>query len=201
LTGGIASGKSTVAGMLVDRGAILVDADAIAREVVEPGTPAWSKIVEHFGPGILLGDKRIDRATLGEIVFNDRSKLALLNEITHPEVMRRIADRLEELKGTDHIVIVDVPLLAEVGAGDMFDLIVVVAAPREAQVDRMRTTRGMDDASARARIAAQLPMDEKAAIADVVISNDGSIVHLSEEVEGLWSLLEARRGGRTTHER
>jgi dephospho-CoA kinase len=199
LTGGIASGKSTVARSLVSRGAILVDADEIAREVVEPGTPAWSKIVEHFGPGVLLGDRRIDRTKLAEIVFNDRAKLALLNEITHPEVMRRIADRLEELKETDHIVIVDVPLLTEVGARDMFDMIVVVDAKQDVQIERMRATRGMDDDAARARIAAQAIAEDRAAIADWLIENDGSLEQLEHETGRLWVFLEANRGGRTAH--
>jgi len=199
LTGGIASGKSTVAGLLVDRGAVLIDADEIAREVVEPGTPAWSKIVEHFGREILLSDRRIDRATLGEIVFDDRAKLSLLNEITHPEVMRRIADRLEELKQTDDVVIVDVPLLAEVGARDMFDMIVVVTSDEAAQLDRMRATRGMDEAAARARIGAQTSAGERAAIADWLVENDGSLPELEREVDRLWSFLEANRGGRTAH--
>jgi len=199
LTGGIASGKSTVARSLVSRGAILVDADEIAREVVEPGTPGWSKIVEHFGPGVLLGDRRIDRTKLAEIVFNDRGKLALLNEITHPEVMRRIADRLEELKGTDHIVIVDVPLLTEVGARDMFDMIVVVDAKQDAQIERMRAMRGMDDEAARARIAAQAVAEDRAAIADWLIENDGSLEQLEHESDRLWAFIEANRGGRTAH--
>jgi dephospho-CoA kinase len=199
LTGGIASGKSTVARGLVTRGAILVDADQIARDVVEPGTPAWSKIVEHFGQQILLGDRRIDRPTLAQIVFNDRSKLAVLNEITHPEVMRRIADRLEELKETDHVVIVDVPLLTEVGARDMFDMIVVVNAKQDAQIERMRAMRGMDDEDARARIASQAGADDRAAIADWVIENDGSLEQLEHEIDRLWTFLEANRGGRTTH--
>lgn len=199
MTGGIASGKSTVARSLVSRGAILVDADEIAREVVEPGTPAWSKIVEHFGPGVLLGDRRIDRTKLAEIVFNDRAKLALLNEITHPEVMRRIADRLEELKETDHIVIVDVPLLTEVGARDMFDMIVVVDAKQDVQIERMRATRGMDDDAARARIAAQAIAEDRAAIADWLIENDGSLEQLEHETGRLWVFLEANRGGRTAH--
>jgi dephospho-CoA kinase len=199
LTGGIASGKSTVARSLVERGAILVDADELAREVVEPGTPAWSKIVEHFGPGVLLGDRRIDRPKVAEIVFNDRAKLALLNEITHPEVMRRIADRLEELQETDHVVIVDVPLLAEVGARDMFDMIVVVTAKEDAQLERMRAMRGMDAEAARARIASQAAAEDRAAIADWVIENDGSLEHLEHEIDRLWAFLEANRGGRKAH--
>jgi dephospho-CoA kinase len=184
--------------MLVERGAVLIDADELAREVVEPGTPGWSKVVEHFGREILLPDKRIDRASLAAIVFNDRGKLALLNEITHPEVMRRIADRLEELKQTDHIVIVDVPLLAEVGANDMFELIVVVTAPEAQQVERMRASRGMDEGSALARIAAQLSTADRASIADWLITNDASLDELAHEIDRLWDFLQAERGGRTT---
>ena len=195
MTGGIASGKSTVAKALVARGAVLIDADELAREVVEPGTHAWSKIVEHFGQGILLSDSRIDRPRLAEIVFNDRAKLALLNEITHPDVMRRIADRLEELKGTDHIVVVDVPLLAEVGAGEMFDHIVVVTATSDAQIDRMRTARGMNEDAAKARIASQISQEGRTEIADWIVRNDGSLEQLEQEIDGLWSFLEANRGG------
>ncbi|MGH2784231.1 MAG: dephospho-CoA kinase [Actinomycetota bacterium] len=199
LTGGIASGKSTVAQRLVDRGAILVDADQIARDVVEPGTPAWSKIVEHFGPGVLMPDKSINRPALGAIVFDDQTKLALLNEITHPEVMRRIADRLEELSTTDEIVVVDVPLLAEVGASDMFDVVVVVAANPDVQRDRLLRLRGMQDEHADARIASQAEHAERAALADVLIENDGSMDDLVAQVDALWTRLEADRGGRTHH--
>jgi dephospho-CoA kinase len=185
--------------MLVAHGAVLVDADQIARDVVEPGTPAWSKIVEHFGRDILTADGFIDRPKLGRVVFEDKTKLALLNEITHPEVMRRIADRLEELKETEQIVVVDVPLLAEVGASEMFDLVVVVTSSQDAQVERMRRTRGMEEIDARARIAAQLPASEKSAIADIVIVNDGTVEQLSAEVHRLWESLLAKRGGRTAH--
>jgi dephospho-CoA kinase len=176
---------------------VLIDADQIARDVVEPGTPAWSKIVEHFGPDVLLPDKSINRVALGEIVFNDHLKLALLNEITHPEVMRRIADRLEELASSDEIVIVDVPLLAEVGAADMFDVIVVVASAPQVQRDRLLALRGMTEAHADARIAAQLPHAERAAVADVVIANDGSMEDLVAQVDQVWDRLVANRGGRT----
>ena len=174
-----------------------MDADQIARDVVAPGTPAWSKIVEHFGSGVLLPDKSINRPALGEIVFNDRTKLGLLNEITHPEVMRRIADRLEELSVTDAIVVVDVPLLAEVGASDMFDVIVVVASSPDVQRDRLMRTRGMPGEHADARIASQAEHAERAALADVLVSNDGSIDDLSAQVDALWNRLEADRGGRT----
>jgi dephospho-CoA kinase len=182
--------------LLVERGAVLVDADAIAREVVEPGTPAWSKIVEHFGAEVLLADKQIDRAALGEIAFNDRTKLALLNEIQHPEIMRRIADRLEELKDTEHVVVADVPLLIEVGATDMFDLIVVVTAASDVQLDRMKRLRGLEEGAARARLDSQLPIEDKALLADRVIVNDGSMDELVAQIDRLWTDLEGIRGGR-----
>lgn len=143
----------------------------------------------------MLPDKSINRVALGEIVFNDKTKLALLNEITHPEVMRRIADRLEELSSTDEIVVVDVPLLAEVGASEMFDLVVVVASGRAVQRDRLLRLRGMSEEHADARIASQLPLAERAAVADVMISNDGSMEDLVARVDELWKRLEANRGG------
>lgn len=148
---------------------------------------------------MLLPDKSINRPALGEIVFNDATKLALLNEITHPEVMRRIADRLEELSKTDEIVVVDVPLLAEVGAADMFGVIVVVSATPDVQRDRLRRLRGMPEHHANARIASQAEHAERAALADVLIRNDGSIDELVAQVDALWNRLEADRGGRTNH--
>lgn len=188
--------------MLVAHGAVLVDADQFAREVVEPGTPAHAKIVEHFGREILAADGTIDRPALGRVVFNDSAKRAVLNEITHPEVMKRIAERLAELRGTDHIVIADIPLLAEVGgkqAGDsMFDVIVVVTAAQDAQVERMRRTRGMEESDARARIASQATTSERNAIADIVVVNDGTVDELSKHVHRVWETLQAKRGGRTT---
>lgn len=144
-----------------------------------------------------MPDRSINRPALGEIVFNDATKLALLNEITHPEVMRRIADRLEELSNTDEVVVVDVPLLAEVGASDMFDVIVVVAASPEVQRDRLLRLRGMKDEHASARIASQAEHAERAALADALISNDGSMDDLVAQVDALWNRLEADRGGRT----
>lgn len=168
--------------------------------MVEPGTPAWSKIVEHFGAAVLLPDGRIDRGRLAEIVFDDRARLALLNEITHPEVMRRMAARLEELKDTDRIVVADVPLLVEVGAMDMFDVVVVVGASEDVQVDRLLRLRGMSELAARARIASQAPMEEKAALADWLVTNDGSVEALAAEVARLWSFLEAKQAGRRSSE-
>jgi dephospho-CoA kinase len=145
---------------------------------------------------VLLADKQIDRAALGEIAWNDRTKLALLNEITHPEIMRRIADRLEELKDTEEVVVADVPLLIEVGATEMFDLVVVVTATSDVQLDRMKRLRGLEEDAAQSRLASQIPIEEKALLADRVIVNDGSMDDLVDQVDRLWAELEAIRGGR-----
>ncbi len=193
LTGGIASGKSTVAAMLVERGAILLDADVIAREIVEPEEPAWKKVVDHFGTEILQADRRIDRDKLARIVFADDAKRALLNEITHPRVMSVIADRPETLKPTDSIVVCDIPLLAESGIGrDMFDLVLVVHAGPATQMDRLGRRRGMTPADAQARIAAQASPEERMAFADVVVDNDGDRDALAPQIDALWSDLEKR---------
>lgn len=182
--------------MLASRGAVLIDADEIAREVVEPGGEAWSKIVEHFGGEVLLPDKRVNRELLGEIVFNDPAKRVLLNEIVHPQVMSVIAARLEELGPTDAVVVCDIPLLVEVGVTEMFDVVVVVAATPETQVERLARTRGLAAEAGLARIASQAPMAEKVAVADVVIDNDGSEGELAAQVDRLWGTIEAKRASR-----
>ena len=129
LTGGIASGKSTVSAMLAERGAEVIDADHIARQVVMPGTPAWCKIREHFGPGVLHPDGQIDRQALADIVFADKAKLALLNEITHPAIFARIADRLEAHQHQDVVVILDAALLIEAGLAEGVDVVIVTHSP------------------------------------------------------------------------
>ncbi|MHB8511277.1 MAG: dephospho-CoA kinase [Actinomycetota bacterium] len=194
LTGGIASGKSTVAKMLADRGAVVIDADLIAREIVEPGQEAYQKIVEHFGPDVLQLDKRIDREKLGRIVFNDPAKRVLLNELTHPRVMRIIADRLEELRESDVIVVCDIPLMVEAGTSTGgFDLIVVVDTMQQTQVERLARDRGMGADDALARIGSQASADERRALADVVIDNEGDLASLEEQVDELWTRLVLMR--------
>lgn len=193
LTGGIASGKSTVSAMLAERGAIVLDADLIAREIVEPGQETWSKIVEHFGPQILAQDRKINREKLASIVFADPVKRALLNELTHPKVMAIIADRLEDLRPTASIVVCDIPLLTEVsGASSMFDLVVVVQASPQTQIDRLTATRAMSAGDAAARIDAQASAQERRALADIVIDNDGDRASLTHSVEQLWNDLKKR---------
>lgn len=185
LTGGIGSGKSTVAARLVEHGAELIDADQIAREVVLPGNPAFDKIVEHFGPDILDQDGFIDRPKLGAIVFGDERRRTLLNEITHPAVFERIANQLELLQAFDGCVVLDVPLLVESGVERGYDAVVVVATKPETQVRRLVELRGMSEADARARIAAQAPLDEKLRVATHVIWNEDSEKELLVRVDAL----------------
>src|SRR4051794_20105434 len=154
LTGGLASGKSTVAAMLRELGAIVVDADVIAREVVEPGTPGLAAVVAEFGPEVLTEDGRLDRPKLGAIVFGDPDRLKALNAIIHPLVRDRFAE-LEASAGEDAIVVQDVPLLAENGLGWLYEVVVVVDAAPETQLDRLVRLRGMSPEEARARMAAQ----------------------------------------------
>jgi dephospho-CoA kinase len=191
LTGGIASGKSTVSAMLAERGAEVIDADHIARQVVMPGTPAWCKLRDHFGPGVLHPDGQIDRQALADIVFADKSKLALLNEITHPAIFARIADRLEAHHGQDVVVVLDAALLIEAGLADGVDVVIVVHSPREIQVDRL-AAKGVGSQDARNRIASQLEPEKRLARADIVIDNSGSLEDLGRLVDKLWEELQAR---------
>jgi dephospho-CoA kinase len=197
LTGGIASGKSTVSAMLAERGAEVIDADHIARQVVMPGTPAWCKIREHFGPGVLHPDGQIDRQALADIVFADPGKLALLNEITHPAIFARIADRLEAHHSQDVVVVLDAALLIEAGLADGVDVLIVVHSPREIQVERL-TARGMPQRDAGNRIAAQLEPEKRLARADIVIDNSGSLEKLGRQVDEVWEELQRRLAEHTT---
>jgi dephospho-CoA kinase len=195
LTGGIASGKTTVSAMLAERGAEVIDADHIARQVVMPGTPAWCKIRDHFGPGVLHPDGQLDRQALADIVFADRSKLALLNEITHPAIFARIADRLEAHHGQDVVVVLDAALLIEAGLADGVDVVIVVHSPREIQVERL-AAKGVGSQDARNPIAAQLEPEKRLASADIVIDNSGSLEDLGRQVDKIWEELQARLAAR-----
>ncbi|MBI4729333.1 MAG: dephospho-CoA kinase [Acidobacteria bacterium] len=193
LTGGIGSGKSTVARLLAARGAVVIDADEIARRVVAPGEPAWSKLVERFGREILRADSTVDRPKLASVVFGDPAKLAALNEITHPPVIAEIAARLETLRASAEIVVLDVPLLVEVGGASTADLVVVVTASEETRIERLAADRGMSAEEIRARMRAQASAEERAAAADWLIANDGTQEQLASQVDRLWLALEARR--------
>jgi dephospho-CoA kinase len=191
LTGGIGSGKSTVSAMLAERGAEIIDADRIAREVVLPGTHAWCKIRDHFGPEVLLADGHIDRAALAGRVFDDPAKLALLNQITHPEIFARIADRLEELHGRRVVVVLDAALLLETGLAQRVDMVIVAHSPTELRVERLEA-RGLGADQAKARIASQLSDEERLAKADLVIDNSGTFEDLVEQVDDAWRELRRR---------
>ena len=188
LTGGIASGKSTVSEILAELGAVIIDGDKLAREVVEPGTPGLAQVVEAFGPEILLPDGAMDRAKVGQIVFNDEAKRKLLEGIVHPLVFERYA-ALEASAPQDGIVIHDIPLLAESGRADTFDAVIVVETPAEVQVERMLRDRGWTRADAESRIAAQATPEQRRAIATYLIENTGTREELRARVEAVYAEL------------
>jgi dephospho-CoA kinase len=191
LTGGIGSGKSTVSGLLAKRGAVVIDADLIAREVVEPGQPALEALVERFGPSILTAAGDLDRPALAAVAFLDEAARLDLNRIVHPAVGALMAQRLAEAvaKGAG-VVVLDIPLLAE-GGRDRYDIagVVVVDAPPEVALARLVGQRGMSEADALARIRSQASREERLAIADVVIDNQGGLADLEEEVERAWPAI------------
>lgn len=191
LTGGIGSGKSTVAGMLSVRGAVVLDSDVLAREAVEPGTSGFDAVVARFGDGVLGSDGTLDRHALASIVFADDAARADLEAIVHPAVRRAIAEAVAAHAHTDDVVVVDSPLLIETSAHEGFPLVVVVTASADARVARL-VERGMDEADVGARMAAQMPLEEKVALADLVVDNDGTPAELEERVDRLWSDLRRR---------
>ncbi len=186
LTGGIGSGKSTVSGALADRGAVVVDADLVAREVVAAGTAGLAAVVDRFGPGVLRPDGSLDRPTLGSVVFADERARRDLEGITHPRIGIRTAE-LIEAAGPDAIVVHDQPLLVEMGLAPMNHLTVVVDAPVEARLHRVMRDRGMSQADARARIAAQATDEQRYAAADALLDNSGAPQDLIQLVDSLWS--------------
>ncbi|MEO3846754.1 dephospho-CoA kinase [Streptomyces sp. B8F3] len=195
LTGGIGAGKSAVSGLLASYGAVLVDSDRIAREVVEPGTAGLAAIVAEFGEGVLAVDGSLDRAKLGAIVFADADRRRALNAIVHPLVRERSA-ALQEAAGPDAIVVNDVPLLAENDLAGLYDVVVVVDAAPATRLDRLVRLRGMAEDEARARMAAQATREQRLAVADIVVDNDGTPEELAERVRKVWEELVARKGVR-----
>lgn len=195
LTGGIAAGKSAVAARLAELGAVVIDADRLAREVVEPGTPGLAAIAHRFGDAVLAPDGSLDRARLGSIVFADDSARRDLNAIVHPTVQRRYDELVAEAFARDPeaIVVYDVPLLAEARAASDFSLVIVVDAPPEVRLERLVSLRGMDRSEARARIEAQIPDADRRAMADVVIDSSGTLDHTLEQVDAVWERLVAQR--------
>ena len=191
LTGGIGSGKSEVSRRLVALGAVLVDADAVAREVVEPGTPGLAAVAEEFGEEILRPDGALDRDRLGAIVFADDRRRERLNAIVHPLVGERMRELVEDAPA-DAIVVYDVPLLTENDLAGLYDLVVVVDTPVEEQVRRLTEVRGMTEEAARARIAVQATRERRRAVADRVIDNSGTMESLAAQVDELWAELTRR---------
>jgi dephospho-CoA kinase len=193
LTGGIGAGKSTFAALLAERGALLIDADRLGHEAIAPGEPAWHSIVDQFGDEVLAaGSMEIDRKVLGLIVFDDPRKLASLNAITHPVILRKIADTLEAFRHTDRIVVLDAALIIELGLADSLDLIVVVASDPEIRKARLMSDRGMTSEAIDARMAAQSDPEDSIAKADIVVTNDGSLENLETEADRVWAELESR---------
>jgi len=197
LTGGIGAGKSAVADMLVERGARLIDADVVARQVVAPGGPAYQPVVDRFGPKVLAPDGTVDRAALAAMVFADPGALADLNAITHPAIGVEMLRQRGALSSTDEIVVMAIPLLTAAHRESVgLDVVVVVDCPSAVALDRLVQRRGMDPDDAKARIAAQVSPEDRLADADYVVANDGSLDELQSEVERLWEWLLERRARR-----
>ena len=195
LTGGVASGKSTVAALLRELGAVVVDSDTLAREVVEPGTPGLAAVVEAFGPGVLTADGRLDRPALGAVVFGDQPARRRLEGILHPLIRARAAE-LEAAAPAGTVVVHDIPLLVETGQADRFDAVVVVDVPVETQVARMVRDRGMSREDALARVKAQASREERLAVATHVVENTGTREDLRDRVtEVLEELVSAGSTG------
>jgi dephospho-CoA kinase len=191
LTGGIAAGKSTVSGRWAEHGAVVVDADRLARDAVAPGSPGLAQVAARFGPGVIAPDGSLDRPALGAIVFADAAARKDLEGITHPEVWRlaQAAFDAAEAADPDAVVVYDVPLLAEGRGTAEWDLVVVAHAPAEQRVRRLVELRGMTEKDARARVAAQASDEERLALADVVIDTSGTIAHTLAQTDALWRRL------------
>jgi len=196
LTGGIGSGKSAVARLLAGHGAVVVDADALAREVVAPGTPGLAAVLAEFGDGVRAPDGSLDRAALGRVVFAADAARRRLNAILHPLIAARTAE-LVAAAPPGAVVVHDVPLLVENGLAGNYDFVVVVEASEHVRLDRLRRTRGMDATEARSRMAAQAGDADRRALADAVVVNDGSLADLAAAVDELWRARIAPRLDRT----
>ena len=190
LTGGVASGKSTVALLLAELGARVIDSDLIAREVVEPGTPGLAALVEEFGPRVLAADGSLDRAALGSRVFADEPARRCLEGLLHPRIRARAAE-LEAAAPSGTVVVHDIPLLVESGQADAFDAVLVVDVPAEVQVERMVRLRGMSEADARARLRAQASREERRAVATHLLDNTGTAEDLRERVAEVFAELSS----------
>jgi dephospho-CoA kinase len=192
LTGGIGSGKSTVAHLLSERGAAVIDADQLARAAVARGTPGLKRVVETFGTEMLTPEGELDRRRLADVVFDDDVRRRELEAIVHPEVARRFAEEVERYRGSDRVVVYAVPLLVERGLAPAFDAVIVVAADEERRVARVMAARGLTEPEARKRMAAQATDEQRTEVADVVLDNDGTPEELQRQVDVLWADLSRR---------
>lgn len=201
LTGGIGSGKSAVSRLLADLGAVVVDADLIAREVVASGTVGLAAVAQEFGSQVLQADGSLDREALGQLVFNDPEALRRLNAVVHPLIGERTSELVEQARelGTQ-VLVHDVPLLVENGMAELYDVVVVVAASPATQLDRLVRLRGMREQDARARISSQAVLADKVSIATHVVHNDGPIRELPPQVDVLWEQLLTRAAVREDRE-
>ena len=194
LTGGIGSGKSTVARLLDRHGAVVIDADQLAREAIATGTEGYDRVVERFGREFVGPGGELDRRALASLVFADPERRAALEAIVHPEVARRFAERLEPFRGTDRVVVYVTPLLAELGLAPAFDVVVVVTASPRLRVSRVASERDLSPEDVRRRIAAQATDEQRAEVADVLLDNDGTLGDLERQVDRLWRELVAGAG-------
>ena len=192
LTGGIGAGKSTVAQLFEERGVPIVDADAIARDVVKPGKPALAELVEHFGDSILGAGGELNRGKLAEVAFADAESNEALNAIMHPAISAETAKRIDALRGDHSVIVHDVPLLVEAGLAGNYDLTVLVDTPAQIRLQRLTELRGMDSEDAKKRIAAQATDEQRRAVCDVALDNSGDIEHLRAQFEQMWERFISR---------
>jgi dephospho-CoA kinase len=195
LTGGIGSGKSTVARLLDRRGAVVIDADQLAREAIAAGTEGFDRVVEAFGDAVVGADGELDRKALAALVFADPARRAALEAIVHPDVARRFAERLEPYRDSHRVVVYVTPLLVELGLAPAFDVVIVVTATPHLRVSRVASDRGLDPEDVRRRMAAQATDERRMEVADVLLDNDGTLAELEAQVDRLWPDLASRAAG------
>ena len=192
LTGGIGSGKSTVARLLERLGAAVIDADQLARDAVAKGTPGFEAVVRAFGEEIVAPDGNLDRRALAAIIFSDPERKSALESIVHPEVARRFGEQVDELRGTDRVVVYVSPLLVELGLAPAFDVVIVVTASPHLRVSRVASGRDLSPDDVRGRMASQATDEQRMEVADILVDNDGSLAELEPQVDRIWSDLVAR---------
>jgi dephospho-CoA kinase len=198
LSGGIGAGKSAVSARLAERGAVVIDSDVLAREVVAKGTEGLAEVVTEFGAGVLTAEGELDRPALGQIVFGDTAARRKLEAIVHPRVRARAAE-IEAAAPAGAIVVHDIPLLVETGQADRFDVVVIVDVPADVQLERLTAQRGMPDTEAKQRIASQVSREDRLAVAGLVVDNSGSLGDLDRRIDEVWAELVRRAASTSGH--